>query len=59
MGVNIIADQKWKCPRHGEQAVIGVQLTLDTPKRKIDKRYCLECWIELMDRTCGELTEVK
>ncbi len=53
-----IDERRWKCPLHGEAAV-GVQLTIDLPRKKIDRRYCLECWMELMSRECEELTEVK
>jgi hypothetical protein len=52
--------REWQlvCPKHGDQGhIVGVEVFVTgLPNREpIERRYCMECWIELMDRECRQL----
>lgn len=52
--------REYTCPKHGVQQCIGVKFQVSqNGKPAVDRDYCMDCWIELMDRFCCQLTPVE
>lgn len=58
---------KYFCPKHGDQGpYIGIELAIssvseplpESLKSRAGRRYCMACWVDLMDREMEQLVEV-
>ena len=45
-------DKKHYCPRHGE-----VKETMDSTIPGHEGRWCLRCWVEMVNRHCHKVTD--
>lgn len=54
------------CPVHGNQmGIVGIQVCLETTgfelpeslKSRANRKYCMACWIDLMDRELEPLSD--
>lgn len=49
-----------RCPRHGDQGqVVGISLLIDAaPLKPLKRKYCMECFADMLDANCCQLIEV-
>lgn len=56
----------YSCPKHGDQGnFVGVEVVLtshtgplpESLKPRASRRYCMACWVDLMDREMEQLVE--
>lgn len=57
---------RYNCPTHGDQGgFVGVAVELsglgipDSLKSRSSRKYCMACWIDMMDREMEPLEEIR
>lgn len=67
--VRSVGNKRYVCPKHGDQGrMIGVEVHLygvegeplpASLKPRAHRRYCMACWIDMMDEFMEPLAEVE
>ncbi len=64
--VAFVESKRYFCPEHGDQwNIVGLEFRVEFPGsltragRTFNKKFCMECWIRMMEKFCQELKEVE
>lgn len=53
-----MTEKNFFCPIHGDQGnVIGVEVIVQTERYNVERRYCMKCWVQMLDQHCMPLAE--